>query len=62
MRFFGCCYKDSDKDLGKCICAGASNKGLGRVEGHIMYGLVMFLPVGCDLLHARPVVEHPQAH
>lgn len=27
-----------------------------------MNGLVVFLPVGRDLLHARPVVQHPQAH
>lgn len=52
----------SDKDLGKCICASASDKGLGRVEGDVMNGLVVLLPVGCDLLHARPVVQHPQAH
>lgn len=52
----------SDKDLGKCICAGAGNEGLGRVERHVMNGLVVLLPVGRDLLHARPVVQHPQAH
>lgn len=52
----------SDKDLGKCICAGAGDEWLGRVEGHIMNGLVVLLPVGRDLLHARPVVQHPQAH
>lgn len=46
----------SDKDFGKCICAGAGNEGLGRVEGHVMNGLIMLLPVGSDLLHARPVV------
>lgn len=49
----------SDKDFGKCICAGAGNEGLGRVEGHVMNGLIMLLPVGSDLLHARPVVQHP---
>ncbi len=52
----------SDKNLGKCIGAGAGNEGLGRVEGHIMNGLIVLLPVGRDLLHARPVVQHPQAH
>lgn len=52
----------SDKDLGKCVCACAGNEGLGRVEGHVMNGLIMLLPVGSDLLHARPVVQHPQAH
>lgn len=52
----------SDKNLGKCICASAGDEGLGRVEGHIMNGLVVLLPVGRDLLHARPVVQHPQAH
>lgn len=52
----------SDKNLGKCIGAGAGNEGLGRVEGHVMNGLIVLLPVSCDLLHARPVVQHPQAH
>lgn len=52
----------SDEDLGECICAGAGNEGLGRVEGHIMNGLVVLLPVGRDLLHAGPVVQHPQTH
>lgn len=52
----------SDKDLGKCICASAGNEGLGGVEGHIVNGLIVLLPVGRDLLHARPVVQHPQAH
>lgn len=27
-----------------------------------MNGLVVLLPVSRDLLHARPVVQHPQAH
>lgn len=49
----------SDKDLGKCVCAGAGDEGLRGVEGHIVDGLVVLLPVGRDLLHARPVVEHP---
>lgn len=52
----------SDKDLGKCICAGTGDEGLGRVERHVVNGLVVFLPVGCDLLHAGPVVQHPQTH
>lgn len=53
---------DSNKNLGKCVCAGAGDEGLGRVEGHVMNGLVMLLPVGSDFLHARPVVQHPQTH
>lgn len=52
----------SNKDLGKCICAGAGDEGLRGVEGHVMDGLVVLLPVSRDLLHARPVVQHPQAH
>lgn len=52
----------SHKDLRKCICAGAGDERLRRVEGHVMDGLVVLLPVGRDLLHARPVVQHPQAH
>jgi len=32
------------------------------VEGHVVDGLVVLLPVRRDLLHARPVVQHPQAH
>lgn len=51
-----------DEDLGECICASAGNEGLGRMEGHVVNGFVVFLPVGCDLLHARPVIQHPQAH
>lgn len=27
-----------------------------------MNGLIVLLPVGGDLLDARPVVQHPQAH
>lgn len=50
----------SDKDLGECICASTGNERLGRVEGHVMNGLVVLFPVGRDLLHARPVVQHPQ--
>lgn len=52
----------SDKDLGKCICASTGNEGLRRVERHVMNGLVVLLPMGRDLLHTRPVVQHPQAH
>lgn len=52
----------SDKDLGKCIGAGAGDEGLRRVEGDIVDGLIVLLPVRRDLLHARPVVQHPQAH
>lgn len=52
----------SDKDLSKCICARAGNEGLGGVEGHVVNGLIVLLPVSRDLLHARPVVQHPQAH
>lgn len=52
----------SDKDLGKCICASTGDEGLGRVECHVVNGLVVLLPMSCDLLHACPVVQHPQAH
>lgn len=52
----------SDKDFGECICASTGDEGLGRVERHVVNGLVMFLPVGCDLLHTGPVIQHPQTH
>lgn len=52
----------SHKNLGKCVCAGAGDEGLRGVEGHVVNGLVVLLPVGGDFLHARPVVQHPQAH
>lgn len=52
----------SDKDLGERVCAGTGDEGLGRVEGHVVDGLVVLLPMSRDLLHARPVVQHPQAH
>lgn len=53
---------DSHKNLGKCVCAGAGDEGLGRVEGHVVNGLVVLLPVGSDFLHTRPVVQHPKTH
>lgn len=52
----------SHKNLGKCVRASAGDEGLGGVEGHVVNGLVVLLPVGGDFLHARPVVQHPQTH
>lgn len=50
------------KDFGECVCPGAGDEGLGRVEGHVVYALVRLLPMGRDLLHARLAVQVPQTH
>lgn len=51
----------SHEDLGQGIGACAGNEGLAGVTGDGMDGFLMLLAVGCDLLHARLVVQAPKA-
>lgn len=51
----------SYEDLGQGIGTGAGDEGLAGVAGHGVDRLLVFLTVGRDLLHARLVVQAPQA-
>src|SRR4029434_7603070 len=52
----------SDEDLGEGVGPCAGDERLSGVERHVVDGLVVLLPVGRDLLHARAALQHPQAH
>lgn len=47
-------------DPGEGICTCGGNVGLGGVEGHVVNGLLTFLPVSRDLLYARLTIQVPQ--
>lgn len=51
----------SYEDLGQGVGASAGDEGLAGVAGHGVDGLLVLLAVGRDLLHARLVVQAPQA-
>lgn len=50
----------SYEDLGQGVGACAGNEGLAGVAGDSVDGLLVLLAVGCDLLHARFVVQAPE--
>lgn len=50
----------SYKDLGEGVRSGAGDVALGRVERHVVDGLVKLLAVGGELLDARLALEVPQ--
>lgn len=50
----------SYEDLGQGVGASTGNEGLAGVAGDGVDGLLMLLAVGCDLLHARFVVQAPK--
>lgn len=47
-------------DPGEGIGARGGDEGLGRVEGHVIDGLLTLLPVSGDLLNARFTVKVPE--
>lgn len=52
----------SDEDLGKGVSSSTGNEGLWRVESHIMDGLIMLFPMGCDFLHTCVIIQQPQSN
>lgn len=54
-------FPGSYKDLGEGVGPGAGDVALGRVERHVMDGLVKLLAVGCELLDARLTLQVPQS-
>lgn len=51
----------SYEDLGEGVGSGAGDVALGRVERHVVDGLVELLAVGRELLDARLALEVPQS-
>lgn len=52
----------SYEDLGKRVGAGAADVALGRVERHVVDGLLELLAVGGELLDAGSTLHVPQTH
>lgn len=57
-----CRSSASYEDLGEGIRTGAGDVAFGRVEGHVVDGLVKLLPVGSELLDARFTLQVPQTN